>query len=288
MKNRTNRNLLAPISRREFLQASVLAGIVPFGGIELFSDTDDVEFTHHDVRSAGASIESVTIIQLSDLHLRSIIPLQKSLAERVNAEAPDAILISGDAIDEPSDLELLDNFLRRLRQNVPKIAILGNHERDKQISLKKLAKTYETNNGVLLVNKTVHLANNGALSRILITGLDDTFSGSQDLMKALKGADRSPNHILMAHRPLLNEETTANLAYCGHQFNLMVAGHTHGGQINILGYTPVMPKGSGHYVKGWYRNSGVAMYVSRGIGTTTIPVRIGSDPEVAIFKYYLS
>ncbi len=280
--------MLAEISRREFLQTSVLAGMAPFLGIELSFETDDVEFTHHVVRPAGASSDSITLIQLSDLHLRTIIPLQKPLAERVNAETPDAILISGDAIDERTDLKLLDNFLRLLQQNIPKVAILGNHERDNNINLKKLAKIYETNNGVLLINKTAPLAENGTLSRILVTGLDDALTGAQNLQKALKGADLSPNHILMVHRPLLNYDSTPNLKDLRHEFKLMISGHTHGGQINILGFTPVMPPGSGHYVKGWYHNSGIPMYVSRGIGTSGIPLRIGSKPEVAIFKYYLS
>ena len=92
----------------------------------------------------------------------------------------------------------------------------------------------------------------------------------------------------MVHRPLLSDETTTHLAQESHQFNLILAGHTHGGQINILGFAPVIPAGSGHYVKGWYHNTGIPMYVSRGIGTVVMPVRIGSKPEVAIFKYYLS
>jgi predicted MPP superfamily phosphohydrolase len=288
MENRNHRNLSAEISRREFLKASVLVAMAPFVGIELSIGTKHVEFTRHAVRPAGASSEFITIMQLSDLHLRTIIPLQKSLAERVNAETPDAILISGDAIDERSDLKLLDNFLKLLQHNIPKVAILGNHERENNINLKKLAKIYETNNGVLLINETAPLAENGTLSRILITGLDDTLTGAPNLQKALKGAGLSSNHILMAHRPMLNYETTANLAHLRHEFNLMIAGHTHGGQINILGFTPVMPPGSGHYIKGWYHNSGIPMYVSRGIGTSAIPLRIGSKPEVAIFKYYLS
>ena len=287
MENQNNRNHLAKISRREFLQASVLA-MAPLVGVESVIGTDDVEFTRHTVRFAGASSESITIIQLSDLHLRTIIPLQKSLAERVNAVAPDAILITGDAIDGCSEVELLDNFLRLLRHSIPKVAILGNHERESNIDLKQLAETYETHNGSLLVNRTAPLAKDGTLSRVLVTGLDDTLCGTQNLEEALQGSTLSPNHILMAHRPLLTDETTATLAHTRPPFNLMMAGHTHGGQINIFGFTPAIPAGSGHYVKGWYHNSGIPMYVSRGIGTSAIPLRIGSKPEVAIFKYHLS
>ena len=255
--------------------------------IGLLTGTHSMEFTHHDVRPDGASNESIILAQLSDLHLRTIVPLHKALAEKVNAQNPDAILITGDAVDGSDDLELLDNFLKLLI-NVPKVAILGNHELESDVNLEELAKIYKDNNGVLLVNRTAPIANNGTLSRILVTGLDDPILGNQNLEEALRHSERSPNHILLVHRPLLTDETAAHLAQVSHQFNLMLAGHTHGGQINVLGFTPAMPKGSGPYVKGWYCNNGASMYVSRGIGTVILPIRIGARPEVAIFKYYLA
>jgi predicted MPP superfamily phosphohydrolase len=65
----------------------------------------------------------------------------------------------------------------------------------------------------------------------------------------------------------------------------LFAGHTHGGQVNLAGLTPFMPPGCGDYVKGWYRERMPAMYVVRGIGTSILPVRIGSLPEVAVFTW---
>ncbi|MGO9379292.1 MAG: metallophosphoesterase [Dissulfurispiraceae bacterium] len=283
----TNKKQLPEISRRDFLQVTALAVIVPLVDIAVLTGTDSIEFTHHDISPSGASSESVILAQLSDLHLRTIVQLHNFLAEKVNAEKPDAILITGDAIDGNSDLKLLDNFLKLL-PNVPKVAILGNHELDSDVNLKELAKIYKANNGVLLINRTVPLAEKGSLSRIFVTGLDDPILGSQNLEEALRHASRSPNHILMAHRPLLSDGTISHLTQLRHQFNLMIAGHTHGGQINIFGMTPFIPEGCGHYVKGWYNNMSMPMYVSRGIGTVVIPVRIGASPEVAIFKYYVS
>jgi uncharacterized protein len=287
MGKSTYKNRLPKISRREFLQVIALAGLVPAIDIRLLTGRDSIDFTHHDIRPASASNKSVILAQLSDLHLRSIVQLHTSLADKVNAEKPDAILITGDAIDKNSDLALLDNFLKLL-PNTPKVAILGNHELECNVNLKELAEIYEANNGALLINRTVPLAADGVLSRILVTGLDDPILGTQNLEEALRDTDRSPNHILIVHRPLLSDETTAQLTQLSHRFNLMLAGHTHGGQINILGFIPSMPEGSGPYVKGWYNNVGVPMYVSRGIGTVVVPIRIGATPEVAIFKYHLS
>jgi predicted MPP superfamily phosphohydrolase len=57
--------------------------------------------------------------------------------------------------------------------------------------------------------------------------------------------------------------------------------------VNLLGITPFLPKGSGDYVKGWFRDGRPNLYVSRGIGTTILPVRLGARPEVAVFTMYL-
>ncbi|MGO9380455.1 MAG: metallophosphoesterase, partial [Dissulfurispiraceae bacterium] len=146
MDKLTNKKQLLQMSRRGFLQAAALAVIVPVIDIAVLTGTDSIDFTHHDIRPSGASSESVILAQLSDLHLRTIVQLHNALAEKVNAEKPDAILITGDAIDKSSDFKLLDNFLKLL-PNTPKIAILGNHELDSDVNLKELAKIYKANNG---------------------------------------------------------------------------------------------------------------------------------------------
>src|SRR5438067_1245071 len=63
----------------------------------------------------------------------------------------------------------------------------------------------------------------------------------------------------------------------------ILAGHTHGGQIRLPFYAPYTPWGSGRFVEGWYRDTLAPLYVSRGIGTVTIPARLFCLPEVAVF-----
>jgi predicted MPP superfamily phosphohydrolase len=67
----------------------------------------------------------------------------------------------------------------------------------------------------------------------------------------------------------------------------MLSGHTHGGQIAPFGVALKLPHGSGGYVAGWYRGDGVPLYVSRGIGTSLVPIRIGATPELAQFDWSL-
>ena len=62
--------------------------------------------------------------------------------------------------------------------------------------------------------------------------------------------------------------------------DLVLSSHTHGGQITFLGFAPFKPRGSGKYLKGWYKQSEPKMYVSKGIGTSIFPIRFGARAEI--------
>jgi hypothetical protein len=64
---------------------------------------------------------------------------------------------------------------------------------------------------------------------------------------------------------------------------IMLAGHTHGGQVRIPLLPPVKPVGAGRFLEGWYRDTFAPLYVSRGVGTTGIPVRFRCPAELPIF-----
>ncbi|MCK5075659.1 MAG: hypothetical protein KAR38_04750 [Calditrichia bacterium] len=69
---------------------------------------------------------------------------------------------------------------------------------------------------------------------------------------------------------------------------LMLSGHTHGGQITFFGLAPILPRGSGKYVSGWYEKEKIKLYVSRGIGTSVIPFRFMSLPEIVCLDWALA
>lgn len=64
---------------------------------------------------------------------------------------------------------------------------------------------------------------------------------------------------------------------------MILSGHTHGGQIVLFGNVFFTPLGSGSYVKGWYENEHSRMFVSKGIGTSALPIRFGARAEATIF-----
>jgi len=67
--------------------------------------------------------------------------------------------------------------------------------------------------------------------------------------------------------------------------DLILSGHTHGGQVKLLGFIPYLPQGSGKYVSGWYLDQHKQLYVSKGIGTSILPIRFGARAEISIFNF---
>lgn len=67
------------------------------------------------------------------------------------------------------------------------------------------------------------------------------------------------------------------------RFSLCLAGHTHGGQLALGGWTPYIPVGSGRFVAGFYDVPGCRLFVSLGVGTSVLPIRFGAPAEVVVF-----
>jgi predicted MPP superfamily phosphohydrolase len=109
--------------------------------------------------------------------------------------------------------------------------------------------------------------------------------------------DRRMRNLLLAHCPEHRDrledapspfEGTAPPRMDPAGITMMLSGHTHGGQVRVLGWAPAVPKGSGRYLRGWFRDPGsVPLYVSRGIGTSMLPFRLGARPEVAVFSIWM-
>lgn len=290
------------MTRRRFLAlgaaggAAALAGL---GGYGALVEPRSVRFTRHAVRPrTSAEQREVTFVQISDLHLQQVGRMHRRIAARVNAIRPDFLLITGDSVDRRDRLAALAELLALFDPRTPKYAILGNWEHWSGVDLGELASIYRADGCRLLINESaVHEAGG---RRILLTGLDDLIGGRPNAAVAIAGAPAADAHLLLAHCPehrdLLAEkmvptpfgpdpsETAPDLS----RATLMLSGHTHGGQVNLFGWTPILPQGSGRYVRGWFRDGGgVPLYVSRGVGTSVAPVRLAAPPEVAVFTMWV-
>ena len=220
------------------------------------------------------------IIQVSDLHIKSIGRNHRNLAEKINKLKPHLILFTGDSIDRYKSQKVFDEYLSLFDHTIKKVAILGNREYDGGVIIKELADIYKKHNGELLINDS-RKYQFGETS-ISITGVDDYVAGNADFKKAIKNYLPADHHIILTHCPQHRDIIRQQLENTPVDF--VLSGHTHGGQIKILGYAPFTPEGSGRYVNGWYKENFPHLYVSKGIGTTAYPIRFGSRAEIAVFN----
>jgi len=270
--------------------ASAAAGATAYA---IRKELDDLEINAFSIGPGSPTSTPLRLLQLSDLHLRRRVgPRYQQLADTVHRLRPDLILLTGDAVDWSGVAPTLDQFLGRLPREVPKAAILGNHDYKSGVRVPAFRQLYARHNGQLLVNESITYHLRG--TRLVVTGLDDSYRGMPDLAGAIKDVGAEAHHLMLIHRPLQQEYVRRELARLNAQRPLsgqtyvsyLFAGHTHGGQVQLFGYAPYLPRGSGNYLSGWFNQQPPYLYVSRGFGTSLIPVRWGARPEITLFHYY--
>jgi hypothetical protein len=194
------------------------------------------------------------------------------VSARVNALAPDLVLIVGDAINRRGDEGLVEQFAD-LAAGHSKHSVAGNWENWGRVHRPTLAGHYARADAEWLDNAVTDLPALG----VRVVGLDETTNGWTE--PALV-ADAPPDRltVILHHSPGAFD----TLPLPEGSPVLMLSGHTHGGQLAPLGRALVLPPGSGRYVKGLYSRGAHRLYVSRGVGNSHVPFRIGSRPEVAV------
>lgn len=270
------------INRRNFVIRLLTGATGIFGLLVLdgfWFEKYIISWTEYDI--SGREDQKIKSIQITDMHLDEIKTFHHAIALRINKEQPDVLFITGDAINYNSRLPLLSNFLGLINHSIYKVAILGNVEYSGNVDIKALKKVYHDNNGELLVNENCSLKKGKRTLNII--GLDDYIGGNADFYKAAKNVDKSLETIVLNHCPGYRDDIERINRRLGTKIKLILSGHTHGGQITFFGKILYTPGGSGRYVKGWYESKETKMYVSKGIGTSVIPVRFGARAEASIF-----
>jgi predicted MPP superfamily phosphohydrolase len=117
-------------------------------------------------------------------------------------------------------------------------------------------------------------------ARLHVAGVDDTWTGRHDVTRSLRGRPAGVPTVLLAHDPDLFVEAAA------HGVELTLSGHTHGGQIAVPGATEQLnlARLMTRFTAGLFRSNASTLYVSRGLGTTGPPVRLGARPEIAVLE----
>ncbi|MEY4757217.1 MAG: hypothetical protein RJA34_2115 [Pseudomonadota bacterium] len=238
-----------------------------------------LEVTHHDLRSPEQTV-AYRVVQLSDLHLQRFDVFEKSIVAQVQELHPDLVVLTGDAIDRADALPFLQAFLAALG-SMPVFAAPGNWEHWSGVDFGTLkALLRNQSNGRFLVNQQQSFTAHGRTVHLVVV---DDFTAGQPDARLLTASNPNDLSILIQHSPGFFDQVEVRHLLMNQRFSLCLSGHTHGGQITLAGWAPFRPPGSGQFVSGFYDVPGCRLYVSRGLGTSVLPVRWGAAPEIAVF-----
>jgi predicted MPP superfamily phosphohydrolase len=274
------------VSRRSFIKAAGAACI----GFPLYASEisrHEISIERHTIRlnRLPEPFHGLKIIQLSDFHYAEYTEpyFLRDVVDHVNRLQPDVVLLNGDYV---TDGPLFSHartrgFAYRCTEILGQIqcplryAVLGNH--DSTFAERAVIDALGVNNLKLLNNRYEPLERDGG--RIWISGTGDAYYHKMALDEAIPDASRKNNEpvLLMIHEPdVLPLVARRNV-------DLMLSGHTHGGQVRFP-FLPAMhlPPLGRRYVEGLFRLGPTQLYVNRGIGTVGVPVRFNCPPEIAV------
>jgi predicted MPP superfamily phosphohydrolase len=261
---------------------AVVAGVAVGRTIAAY-DPADVTIEQHEcvLPELPRSADGMRVVLIGDLHAGPFLE-PKHLAyyiECIRRQSPDLCVIVGDFITaSASDFRDFCRPMRELTAPLGVYAVLGNHDYFNGAA-PTLSRMLNDCGVVLLDDQTV------ALDGIELFGISD--HQRQAALLAASGVERSSLMeqlgqsacpIVLVHRPFVFDALAAI-----NPRSLVLAGHTHGGQLALeLGSNQhlTLTQLFSPYVRGWYHRGSAHLYVTRGLGTIGVPLRIGSPPEI--------
>ncbi|PIQ78751.1 hypothetical protein COV81_04365 [Candidatus Peregrinibacteria bacterium CG11_big_fil_rev_8_21_14_0_20_41_10] len=233
--------------------------------------------THHqniDVDFITENDAPITMVLIADIHLgpyKSINFLNRAI-KKINALKPDLVIIAGDFLYAPK-LKQIPQLLAPLANiNAPIYAVSGNHDYDNAEYIQQL-KTHLPKSIKLLSDKIIKVTIKN--KELTIIGLNDLWDGNPN-NDLLHQAPPNQNTIAIVHNPdHIKDLTNANI-------DLVVSGHTHGGQIRIpFLYKMAIPSDFG-YDWGYNKEPHTQLYITSGLGETALPMRFLQPPQIVV------
>lgn len=229
------------------------------------------------LRRLPKALESFRIVQLSDIHhgpFSDTSQIERAV-ETANRLQPDIIALTGDYISKERHYAApCAEMLGRLRARYGVYAVLGNHDHWTDAAL--ITDLFRAEGITVLVNEGMRFELNG--SAFWLAGVDDTMVGLENISLALAGARENEMKLLLAHNPIiLRRAARADV-------DLVLSGHTHGGQVALRSEQSSSGGPRRRFLKGLGRLGNTQIYVNRGLGTVVLPIRYGCPPEVSLLE----
>lgn len=226
---------------------------------------------------------TLKVVQISDIHFGKFFDEERlvKLVNKVNKTNADIILFTGDLYDVYASYPETDPVitqLSRMKAAVGKYAIWGNRDYGGG-AVRVYDSVMESSRFTVLKNEVIQLDIEGGKT-LALAGIDDSVLGNPETERVLEKIPDSDYTILMSHEPDIADEFTQT------DFDIMLSGHSHGGQVRLPFINPMSTTLAVKYTEGWYDigKEDARLYVNTGIGTTKIPVRFLVPPQIAVFN----
>ena len=234
---------------------------------------------HHQIhlQRLPRELDGFRIVQLSDIHHSPFTSREQieRAVETANSLQPDIVALTGDYVSkERAYAAPCAELLSGLRARHGVYAVLGNHDHWTDAAL--ITDLFRAEGITVLVNQGMRFENNGAA--FWLAGVDDTMVGLEDLPLALAGSSDNEFKLLLAHNPIILRRA----ARAG--VDLVLSGHTHGGQVRLRSERNTAGRPRRRLLKGLARQGETQIYITRGLGTVVLPVRFGCPPEVSLLE----
>ncbi len=206
------------------------------------------------------------LVQFSDTHHKGDRAFLAEAVKTINALSPDFVCFTGDLVEQSQFAAEALEILQGIKS--PLFGVPGNHDYTSGTDFKIINDAFATTGGRWLQNENVTL-DGGQIHLIGSTCSDPEFLVPQPNTK----------NIALIHYPEFVEKLE------GKKFDLVMAGHSHGGQVRLPIYGAIyVPKGTGRYDMGLYHTPSGPLYVNAGLGFVTVDVRFNCRPEITVFE----
>jgi predicted MPP superfamily phosphohydrolase len=268
--------------RRSFLKiaAASAGGIALMGGYAVISEPSSVAVNRYRlaIPRLPAAFEGFTIVQITDLHYGFFIHLDliRRIVAQVNDLPHDITICTGDYISNTAaQAEMVWPLINGLRAPGGVYSILGNH--DYRNCYRRSIELLERS-GQSLRHRNMRLERDG--QPLWLAGTGDLWFDHKNIDVQLDAIPADECRIVLTHNPDSADTIHRQTA------DLVIAGHTHGGQVNLpLIGSPIVSVDNRDYTSGLrYSKRGVPVFISRGIGMARIPLRVNCPPEIAVLE----
>lgn len=240
------------------------------------------------IRNLSPSLAGVRIVHISDTHLGSRIPSDfvNQAVRRADELHPDLVVLVGDYVErDPRRIDEAAEIFRPLIDRFPTVSVLGNHDwyadgPAMRQALERVGSRHIDNDRVFLTPDRT-LSPDHVPDALCVAGLGDLHEDSVHIDRAFRDVPADTPRLLLSHNPDAAELHDL-VASGAPRVDLMLSGHTHGGQVRIpfLG-APIVPSVFGRkYAEGLVRGPAFSVLISRGVGMSIFPVRFCCPPEI--------